>query len=556
MTVNGAGAARAEEWYNLLDEPWIVGVLDGGRHAEMSLLDVFRRAHEVRCLGGEVPTQAFAVLRLLLAILHRAVQGPATVDDWIRVRDDWELTVRRVEEYLKRYRDRFYLFHPTDPFMQVAGLGSSSNESPLERLIADVPTGEPFMTTRLGRGLQRLSPSEAARWLVHAHTFDTSGIKTGVSGHPRAKNGKVFPEGVSWGGRLGGVYAEGDDLRETLLLNLVALDEPELGLRHGPEDAPVWERPRIGVGPDPSGTEPRGVVDAYTWQSRRIRLVTDAESVVAVVLTYGDGISASNRMDVEPMTAWRYSEPQSKAQGADVYLPARHEPGRDLWRGLAALLPHAVDTLRRRAERRRGIPPAIVLWLGIVQRDGLLSRPLTRLRAVGVEYGPKDSSYAEILDDAIALPSDALADEDAAALVIHAADLGESVVEALISLHRNVLVAEGSAETEARNSAKIATGERAYREVGSAYRAWVERSATMTRDAALDDWRDVLRDRATAIADAILAGASPAAWRVRPTDDSSRRPDAGLADRWFRSTLTKLLAVAPQLIAEEGGETA
>lgn len=556
MTVNGAGAARAEEWYNLLDEPWIVGVLDGGRHAEMSLLDVFRRAHEIRILGGEVPTQAFAVLRLLLAILHRAVEGPATVDDWIRVRDDWALTVRRVEEYLERYRDRFYLFHPTDPFMQVAGLGSSSNEAPLTRLIADVPTREPFMTTRLGRGIQRLSPSEAARWLVHAHAFDTSGIKTGVPGHPRAKKGKVAPEGVSWGGRLVGVYAEGDDLRETLLLNLVALDEPELGLRHGPEDAPVWERPRIGVGPDPSGTEPRGVVDTYTWQSRRIRLVTDGESVVAVVLTYGDGISASNRMDVEPMSAWRYSERQSKAQGADVYMPVRHEPGRDLWRGLSALLPHAVDTLRRRAERRRGIPPAILLWLALVQRDGLLARPLTRLRAVGVEYDPQETYYAEILDDAITLPSDALADEGAAALVIHAADLGESVVEALINLHRNVLVAEGSAETEARNSAKIATGERAYRDVGGAYRAWVERSATMSRDAALDDWRDVLRDRATAIADAILAGASPAAWRVRPTDDSSRRPDAGLADRWFRSTLTKLLAVAPQLIAEEGGETA
>ena len=33
-------------------------------------------------IGGEVPTQAFTITRLLLAFLHRAVEGPVDQDDW------------------------------------------------------------------------------------------------------------------------------------------------------------------------------------------------------------------------------------------------------------------------------------------------------------------------------------------------------------------------------------------------------------------------------------------------------------------------------------------
>jgi CRISPR system Cascade subunit CasA len=32
-------------------------------------------------IGGEVPTQAFAITHLLLAFLHRAVEGPVDRDD-------------------------------------------------------------------------------------------------------------------------------------------------------------------------------------------------------------------------------------------------------------------------------------------------------------------------------------------------------------------------------------------------------------------------------------------------------------------------------------------
>ena len=51
------------------------------------------------------------------------------------------------------------------------------------------------------------------------------------------------------------------------------------------------------------------------------------------------GLQPHNRHGVEPHTAWRYSEPQSKKLKTVVYMPRLHIPGRSVWRGIGALLP-------------------------------------------------------------------------------------------------------------------------------------------------------------------------------------------------------------------------
>ena len=56
--------------YNLLDEAWIpVLRKDTGKVDEVSLLTLFSQAQEYYALAGEMETQNFAVLRVLLAIL-------------------------------------------------------------------------------------------------------------------------------------------------------------------------------------------------------------------------------------------------------------------------------------------------------------------------------------------------------------------------------------------------------------------------------------------------------------------------------------------------------
>lgn len=66
----------AELTFDLVNRPWILVHQVDGQVDEISLLDLFVRAQDLRSVLGEIPTQSFAIVRLLLAILHRAVEGP------------------------------------------------------------------------------------------------------------------------------------------------------------------------------------------------------------------------------------------------------------------------------------------------------------------------------------------------------------------------------------------------------------------------------------------------------------------------------------------------
>jgi len=411
--------------FDLTREPWLMVQRHGGSQDELSLQQVFAQAEDVRRLVGDVCTQEFALLRLLLAIVHDAIDGPGDLEQWQQLWDDG-LPVVRISDYLERHRDRLDLLHPHQPFFQSAGLRSVSGEvSSLDRLVADVPNGTPFFTMR-ARGVRRLGFAEAARWVVHAHAFDTSGIKTGAVGDPRVKDGKGYPRGVAWAGALGGVLVEGKSLRETLLLNLIAFDTDTL--RIDPDDVPAWRRPP----PGPAQTEavelsrrPAGVRDLYTWQSRRVRLVFDDDGVHGVVLAYGDPLAAHNKHQREPMTGWRRSGFQEKKLGlAQVYLPREHDVSRSAWRGLGALVAGRVQGAEQRAEAAAIVRPRILDWVARLTVEGDLPADfLIRARLFGAIYGTKQSVIDEVIDDAVAM----------AVVLLHQRDsgLGQAAIDAV-----------------------------------------------------------------------------------------------------------------------------
>ena len=208
--------------FNLLDEPWIRVTRLGGETDEVSLLTLFREAEDIEGIHGEIASQDVAILRLALAICHRTMGGPEDVATW---KEYWQTPGRLGAEacdYLERFRDRFDLRHPQRPFFQVAGIHSASGKtSGLASLIADVPNGSPFFTTRIGPGLESIGWAEAARWLVHVHAFDPSGIRTGAVGDPQVKGGRGYPIGPGWAGQIGVITANGENLERTLLLNKI-----------------------------------------------------------------------------------------------------------------------------------------------------------------------------------------------------------------------------------------------------------------------------------------------------------------------------------------------
>lgn len=460
----------AEDEFSLIDESWVLVRTLDGKTEEVSLLGLFRRAPVLAEIVGDLPTQAFAILRLALAVLHRAVDGPRDERHWQELWDAGVPPMAQVESYLDRFRDRFDLFHPTTPFFQVADLHTAKGEfSGLEKLIADVPAGHPLFTTRAGRGLEQVPATEAARWLVHLQAFDISGIKSGAVGDPRVQGGRGYPIGVGWTGNLGGLSAHGANLWETLLLNTIPRDQPSL-VQFSRADRPAWERdPDTAREDDDLASRPDGPTDLFTWQSRRVRLRGGPDGVTGVVVANGDKLTPQNRWRAEPMTAWRRSEPQQKKLGLDlVYMPQELRPDRALWRGLTALLP--VVAPRGRADGgQQHVTAGVVEWAARV----LEGRHRVTLRAVGMVYGTQNAMVDDIIDDGLTVSVALLATGTTLPqAAIDAVEATDKAVLALRNLASDLAKAAG-AEPALADGARVRAAERGYAALDAPFRVWL-----------------------------------------------------------------------------------
>ncbi|WP_329008627.1 type I-E CRISPR-associated protein Cse1/CasA [Streptomyces sp. NBC_01601] len=524
--------------FDLTSQPWIGVLRTDGSQTELSLREIFARAGELRYLMGELATVEFALMRLLLAIAHDALDGPREMEDWGDLWEDADCFAP-VAAYLDQCRDRFDLLHSAAPFFQTAGLRTQKDEVfSLSRIVADVPTGDPFFTARMP-GVDRLSFAEAARWVVHAHAYDTSGIKTGMVGDQRVRGGKVYPLGTGWAGGLGGVFVEGDTLRETLLLNLIATDT--YGMDFGPEDRPTWRREPCG----PRGTErpATGPRDLYTWQSRRLRLHHDADGVHGVVLGYGDPLASRNTHQREPMTAWRRSTAQEKKlRRTPVYLPKEHAPSRSPWRGLAALVADRAVAAQGE-EPAAFLRPGVLEWIARLVTEGSLSRHhLVRARVVGAVYGTQQSVIDDIVDDRLTMPVVLLHRQDQAFAqqAVGAAEDADGAIKALGDLAADLARAVGSDSPGPSEAAKTA----GFAALEDPYRRWlIEMANADDPFAHRVAWQSELRILVRLLAERLVTAAGDAAWQGRIVSDKKGAVwlNAGHAEKWFRARIARLL---------------
>ena len=108
--------------FNLLYDPWIpVRPQGGGPVREVGLRELLLRARDFGRIDDPSPLVTVALLRLSLALLHRALNGPQRIEDAA----GWFLhgfPAERLGTYFAEWEDRFDLFHPERPFWQVRGL--------------------------------------------------------------------------------------------------------------------------------------------------------------------------------------------------------------------------------------------------------------------------------------------------------------------------------------------------------------------------------------------------------------------------------------------------
>jgi len=315
-------------YFNLLDEPWLPVSLDDGRVIRVGLLDAFTRSSEISLLAETAPPSLVAEYRLLLAILHRALSATFPNGWKDRDRARWYregLPVDAVCKYLQTWRERFWLFHPEYPFMQVAALATSQelrdekNHKPWMQIAIDCPdANSPVIFEHSYYDDPRpISPHKVVSHLLGYFQFAPAGtLRVLKESKPSKGAGKGGPLR-----KAAALVALGDNLSETLLLNLGKKDSSSDG------DLPAWEKGKPELATLAKATLATGINDRYTRQTRAVLFLKENGGCIEELL-FASGLELVNDDNApDPMVVY---DSKNKL--------ITFEEGRAMWRDLPVLI--------------------------------------------------------------------------------------------------------------------------------------------------------------------------------------------------------------------------
>ncbi|MBS0167938.1 MAG: type I-E CRISPR-associated protein Cse1/CasA [Nitrospira sp.] len=302
--------------FNLIDEKWIpVRFLDGSRH-ELGIQDTLLRAKDIAAIEDPSPLVVAALHRFLLAVLYRALEGPTDIDQAKKLFKEG-ISGSKITAYLKKWRERFWLFDEKYPFGQIPTfepkiwrswtvLAAEHNADNAKVLFDHVDVEAPGT----------ISEAAAARWILATQTFSVSCGKSELSHTgtaPSATAAIVLPLG--------------NDLQDTLLFSL-SPENKEIAA----DDFPLWEREPESVRKLEEGLDrvSNGLADRYTWRVRSIRLAENNAGRIEK-LAFASGVGNSSVNQVDPMLGYRIDDKNGK-------LPIQFRD-RGLWRDFDSLLP-------------------------------------------------------------------------------------------------------------------------------------------------------------------------------------------------------------------------
>jgi CRISPR system Cascade subunit CasA len=246
--------------FNLVTKPWLPVLCSNGQRAEVSLIELLEDWESLTAIQAENPPTTFAIYRFLLAILHWAYQGPTDIEDWEDIQSD---NGQKAIALLQAKADLFDLLDPDRPFMQDPAL-PSDKAVPLYALHT-MSTSAVFSHEHELSGYS-ISLPEASRLLVRLQFVDITSLRAFYPTITKGNRSAVNTPTINGAA----VLAQGKNLKETLLYNLVKLPESAKD-----SDLPAWE---TGYGGMPQKTVPNGYINylAYPW--RRLKLFFEGDS--------------------------------------------------------------------------------------------------------------------------------------------------------------------------------------------------------------------------------------------------------------------------------------
>lgn len=288
--------------FNLIEEPWIPCIDPNGQRVEYGIRETFLNAHELREICDDSPLVTVAIHRLLLAILCRAYKGPSEMKEWKGLYKKGCIKGNGIEEYLDRYKKRFYLLDDQRPFFQMAGLETKKPVS-VTRLATECASGNNATL------FDHSDDEEEAGWtypqvakqLISCQSF---ALGFGKSGDAKINNvNETLPYSADAIALRGmNIWLQGKNLFDTLLINLVPTHDTSL---------PPWEMDNPHKNRDRQKGKKRitvpssGIVDRLTWQSRLVRLLPENGSLSKIFFTQG---RSADKSPGDPMKVYRMSK--------------------------------------------------------------------------------------------------------------------------------------------------------------------------------------------------------------------------------------------------------
>ncbi|MCM1508676.1 MAG: type I-E CRISPR-associated protein Cse1/CasA [Ruminococcus flavefaciens] len=383
-----------EREFNLIDESWICVKTPELTIKEVSLKDIFLNAHMYTELAGETKSQDFAVLRLLLALMHTIfsrydsdgndVDISDDVDfpryNWEKIWNDGYIPNKPIERYFEKWHDRFWLFDEKYPFYQSVSVKGKGNPYSTAKMIGSLfeSGNKPRMFSDRHNDGRLLSYSEAARWLLHINCFDDIAAK------------KPTPK-KTWTSQLSLIAVNGKNLFETLMLNYNAEYDIEKRIY---ESTPSWESDNNSNEFNTLIAIPNNQAELLSLQSRKLYLCRENGLVSGYYISGGDYFEENDIID-EQMTLWKGYKENKDSQCK--YKPKLYDTSKKAWQEFGSIAVLDGDMYGEDKEYHR--TPGIIKWINKLIGYNILDNDyMINVTTSAVIYDYKQATSLPVID--------------------------------------------------------------------------------------------------------------------------------------------------------------
>lgn len=558
--------------FNLITDPWVKVIDEQNNEQVISLEQLFKKPTHYLQLAGEMKSQDLAIMRLILAILttvYSRFDAHNVPYEWIKINpesfqpisideddffeeseDDFLTTWRDIYrsgafskilfDYLGKYKAHFDLLSDQYPFFQVTeaqydsfvptnkkvatGKGTVAVKQ-VNRTLSESNNSPDIFSPKAPLQKNKITLDELTRWLITYQNY------TAVTDKTKIVTKDKFSVSSGWLYGLNPVFAVGNNLFETLMLNLILTPESE---DNPITQKPVWEYSYEQYIQERSDALlPDNIAELYTLWSRIIHIEWQDEQ--PIIFSAGLPKVESQNAFIEPMTTWQLSKKDK------VYRPAMRRLdslGKAMWRSFGQYVKTSGNDDNRK--------PKIVNWIQLLKRGKLVDN-MVHLATVGLisDGNATSQSPAAEFEDDMRIEADVLFDED-----LDSRSYWPKRIEDTITLTDRVGVLYNHF---AANIGKLRgfgnPGEFAnkksshfYEQLNESFYLWL---AGLTnhdeRDEKVNEWKKQLLMIAKASARQLLSEASPQDLRIRSVKGETGERNIFIYYRIFNGSLAKIL---------------